>query len=149
MIVACATATEALPTAIDDFTAQASILFHSHMAPDYTVVGFNLTVEQVKAPDQHWWFLLVQHPTAPRFGLAITPDLSTAHDHLDWADFASPSDPTGRFLSASRSFAVPDDNSTPRTVIWPGHAGITARILQMNPIIAAFRARPLIDPVPS
>lgn len=119
---------------------EARVLFHTHLQPDYTVVGFDLTEDQLTP--QNWWFVLAQNPTAPRFGLAQDASASTSHDNLDWADFGNI--PAGGFLGVGKSFDVRDDNSTPDTVRWPGHAGVIARVLLMNPIRAAFRADKLI-----
>ena len=68
--------------------SEARVLFHTHLDPDYTVVGFDLTTQQVEAGG-NWWFLLAQNPTAPRFGLAENASASTDHDKLDWADFGA------------------------------------------------------------
>lgn len=120
---------------------EARVLFHTHLQPDYTIVGFDLTQDQLTP--QNWWFVLAQNPTAPRFGLAEGATASTSHDNLDWADFGAI--PPGGFLGVARSFDVHDDNSKPDTVRWPGHAGVVARVLLMNPIRAAFRADKLIE----
>lgn len=53
------------PTFVDH-TAQ--ILFHHHLDPDFLLVGFKLTEAQVRA--EPWWFIIAEHPTAPRFGFA-------------------------------------------------------------------------------
>ncbi|SMO77080.1 hypothetical protein [Paracoccus laeviglucosivorans] len=120
---------------------EARVLFHSHLKPDYNIIGFDLTPEQLGP--QNWWFVLAQNPTAPRFGLDGNPSASTAHDNLDWADFGNI--PVGGFLGTGRSFDVHDANGKPDTVRWPGHAGVVARILLNNPIRAAWRADTLID----
>lgn len=142
-----ATSDAAQPSFTDNASDMAAILFHTHLDPDYTVVGFDLSVEQITSPSQHWWFLMVQNPTAPRFGLDADKGGATGKNDLDWGDFSATPIPPGGFLPVSRSFPVKDDFSTPATVTWPGHAGTTARILQMNPIRAAFRARRLIEDI--
>lgn len=134
-----ATGSSGRPTFIAN--SEAPILFHAHLDPDYVLVGFDLTVEQVTGGG-NWWFVFAQNPVAPRFGLATNPSVSTDHNSLDWADFGPI--PPGGFLSASRNFAVTDPNSHPATVQWPGHAGVVARVLLTNPIRAAFRADKLI-----
>ncbi|WP_036288313.1 hypothetical protein [Methylosinus sp. PW1] len=124
--------------------SEAAILFHIHLDPDYRLVGFDLTAEQVTGGG-NWWIVIAQNPAAPRFGLATNPSPSTDHDNLDWADFGAI--PPGRFLSTSRSFPVRDPNSHPQTVQWPGHAGVVARVLLTNPVRAAFRADRLISSI--
>lgn len=121
--------------------SEAPVLFHTHMAPDYTAVGFRLTAEDVRAGG-NWWFLLAQNPTAPRFGLAEKATPETEQNMLDWADFGTV--PEGGFLPMGRSFDVQDPGSRPSRVRWPGHAGVVARVLLKNPVRAAFRADKLL-----
>lgn len=128
------------PKFIDD--SEAAVLFHARLDPDYTLVGFDLTREQVLGP-QNWWFVLAQNPTAPRFGAFSTVRPGTGHNDLDWADFGNV--PQGGFLPVSGGFNVTDPNARPASVRWPGHAGTVARILMRNPVRAAFRARDLIQ----
>lgn len=123
--------------------SEAPVLFHTHMAPDYTAVGFRLTAAEVRAGG-NWWFIFAQNPTAPRFGLSETPSLETDQNMLDWADFGAV--PPGGFLPTGRSFDVQDPNSRPNRVRWPGHAGVVARVLMKNPVRAAFRADKLLSP---
>jgi hypothetical protein len=59
------------PTFVDPSEAIARILFHDFLAPDILLVGFDLTEADVLVPDR-WWFVIAEHPTAPRFG-AIAP----------------------------------------------------------------------------
>lgn len=47
--------------------ALAKILFHDHLPPDILLVGFDLT-EADLPPEGKWWFVIAEHPTAPRFG---------------------------------------------------------------------------------
>lgn len=117
--------------------SEAEILFHAHLAPDYTLVGFDLTPEKVQA-DGNWWFVLAQNPTAPRFGLATNHNAAVDHNNLDWGDLGNAR--PGDFLQLTNSVSVNDENSHPKTVTWPGHAGTVARVLLTNPIRAAFRA---------
>ena len=132
----------------------APILFTAHLAPDYKLVGFDLTEAQVA--NGNWWFLLAENPTAPRFGLGVENNITTApltHDNVDWDDFyANAARPVaGQFLLPNaRNVTVTDsspDASRPASVQWPGHAGIVARTLLRNPVRAAFEAKTLIDQI--
>ena len=134
--------------------SDAKILFTAHLAPDYKLVGFDLTEAQVASGN--WWFLLAENPTAPRFGLAVEdggPGAPMLHDNVDWDDFyaAGPRPLAGQFLLPSqRTVTVTDSNpsgSKPASVQWPGHAGIVARTLLRNPVRAAFEAKTLIDSI--
>ena len=65
----------------------APVLFHAHLAPDILLVGFDLTDAEL-VPNR-WWFVIAEHPTAPRFGLLAgqAPPLGAhagivAHDYL-------------------------------------------------------------------
>jgi len=134
--------------------SDAKILFTAHLAPDYKLVGFDLTEAQVASGN--WWFLLAENPTAPRFGLSVedaSAGGSLLHDNVDWDDFyaGGPRPLAGQFLLPSqRTVNVTDNNpagSKPASVQWPGHAGIVARTLLRNPVRAAFEAKTLIDSI--
>jgi hypothetical protein len=136
--------------------SDAPILFIAHLASDYKLVGFDLTEAQVASGN--WWFLLAENPTAPRFGLSVqdgSQAASLTHDNVDWDDFyAGAARPLGgQFLSpGARSVSVTDTSpsgSKPKTVQWPGHAGIVARTLLRNPVRAAFEAKALINSIQS
>ncbi|MEO7085894.1 MAG: hypothetical protein ABI442_17465 [Gemmatimonadaceae bacterium] len=45
----------------------APVLFHAFLPPDVLLVGFDLTEDDL-VPNR-WWFVIAEHPTAPRFGL--------------------------------------------------------------------------------
>lgn len=47
--------------------ALARILFHAHLPPDILLVGFDLT--DADLTPGVWWFIIAEHPTAPRFSL--------------------------------------------------------------------------------
>ena len=134
--------------------SDAPILFIAHLAPDYKLVGFDLTEAQVASGN--WWFLLAENPTAPRFGLSVqdgSQGATLTHDNVDWDDFyAGAARPLGgQFLiPGARSVSVTDtspEGSKPKTVQWPGHAGIVARTLLRNPVRAAFEAKALINSI--
>jgi hypothetical protein len=67
----------------------APIQFHGHLDPDIVLVGFDLTVAEIQAgavplnpaAKPGWWFVIAEHPTAPRFGLGApgADAASTAH----------------------------------------------------------------------
>jgi hypothetical protein len=63
----------------------APIDFHGHLDPDMVLVGFDLTVAEIQqgvvpttsGTKPGWWFVIAEHPTAPRFG-AVDWDGSAA-----------------------------------------------------------------------
>lgn len=56
----------AFADAAADPTSMATILFHGPLPPDGVLVGFDLTTDDVLG--QPWWFIVAEHPSAPRFG---------------------------------------------------------------------------------
>ena len=131
-------------------TITAGTQFHVHLPPDYILVGFRLTAEQVRSSP--WWFILAEHPTAPRFGLELPPGRDRAaaaspfkHDDAAWGDLGPLE--FQRFLSArARTADVTDPLSLPPTITWPGSAATVARTLFRNPVRAAFNGKKLIAP---
>ena len=127
------------------------MLFYAHLSPDYMFVGFELTETQVE--NEPWWFLIAEHPTAPRFGMAIAdavnPGSGEDRDQLDWDDlggllrqrFLTPSIPG--FQLVVKETPVP--TSGPTTVTWPGNAAVTAHVLLRDPVRAAFEARSMLQ----
>ncbi|MBV9829953.1 MAG: hypothetical protein JOZ82_00025 [Marmoricola sp.] len=124
-----------------DPSSQAPVLFHGHLPPDVTLVGFDLTVDEVRTED--WWFVIAEHPTAPRFGLAEDRGvLALDRDSVSWADLPrvqGGADPA--FLSALTQVVVPD---TPSPVTWGRDAATDAHLLLRNPVRAAWDARKLL-----
>ena len=104
---------------------------------------------QVRA--EPWWFLLVENPSAPRFGLDLADEPNpvasdgVARNDLDWNDLGALVN--GHFLSALGSpLTIFDKESDPKNATWPGNAAIVARTLLQNPVRAAFDAHKLIAP---
>jgi hypothetical protein len=134
----------------------ARVVFQLPVQPDYLLVGLDLTKAQVTSED--WWFLLCEHPTAPRFGLDIVPPGNaraaglTPREALDWNDLTDGIPGSGRlrlgrFLSPQlRSLKVTDPRSTPATFDWNASSGSIARTLLQNPVRAAFHARRMLSP---
>jgi hypothetical protein len=126
-----------------DPSSQAAVLFHGHLPPDTTLVGFDLTVEMVRTED--WWFVIAEHPTAPRFGLAESRGvLDLTRDSVSWIDLPPFAD-TGEgpaFVNALTQVRVPDDPAP--AAIWGRDAATNAHVLLRNPVRAAFDARTLL-----
>jgi hypothetical protein len=111
----------------------------------YTLVGFDLSPAQIES--ESWWFLIAEHPTAPRFGLSLVKDhnqAATLRDNLAWNDLGALAN--GRFQpSAGTSVVVTEAPLPPQpTVNWPGHAGVVAHVLLRDPVRAAFEARRML-----
>ncbi len=123
----------------------APIQFHGHLDPDITLVGFDLTDQEIRDGDHGdagWWFVIAEHPTGPRFGLAensIVPTVS--RDELGW-DAAGILRPGG-FLATSPTRTLQDTDPaggpTAQAVLG-ADAASTAHALLRDPVRAAFRA---------
>lgn len=157
IISAVRATTEAFPPAFVE-GSEAEVLFHAHLKPDYLLVGFKLSAEQVRSGN--WWFLLAEHPTAPRFGMAEAPrgnqrapDAVIAQDNLDWNDLTGlvsdvPVLDRGRFLAPSaRAVKIRDVGSVPEVQQWPGSSAVVARTLLRDPVRAAFDGNDLLDSI--
>jgi len=119
----------------------AGIQFHGHLPPDIKLVGFDLTIDKIRGDaqgDAGWWFVISEHPTAPRFGLAKNSTGPT-RDGLAWGDL----NPLwmNRFLATSPTKTVADssDAGAPQAV-YGADAASTAHVLLRDPFRAAFRA---------
>jgi hypothetical protein len=124
-----------------DPTAMAPILFHDHLTPDIVLVGFDLTVPQVQSQD--WWFVIAEHPTAPRFGLAEDRPEPLSRDTMAWGDLPMK---LGSFLTAATGASIPDTSLPSGTAQWGAEAATTAHMLLRDPVRAAFDARTLLGP---
>jgi hypothetical protein len=123
--------------------ALAPVLFHVPLPPDYTLVGFDLTDAQIQ--NESWWFLIAEHPTAPRFGLSLVQHVAgdTARDDLNWSDLGVLNN--ARFLASdARPLTVTETDPTQPAVNWPGSAAVTAHVLLRDPVRAAFDAKRML-----
>jgi hypothetical protein len=129
-----------------DPTATAPILFHEHLRPDIVLVGFDLTVDQVKT--QQWWFVISEHPTAPRFGLAESRVETLSRDTMAWSDLPTVLGSRGEplFLSAATPRSIPDSSVAGGKVKWGADSATSAHMLLRDPVRAAFDARTLLAP---
>lgn len=75
-----------------DSTTQKRPLFRVDLEPDITVIGFDLTEEQVRtggADENGWYFVFAERPGKPRFGLDdedSAPPLPTYPETPSWND---------------------------------------------------------------
>jgi len=124
---------------------EGAILFHAHLDPNLHLVGFDLTKTQLL--NESWWFLIAEHPTAPRFGLELVGKQAGALKRADmhWNDLGPLR--LGRFLSPGalgHAVTISDPGSNPPATDWPGNAAIVARTLLHDPVRAAFDAHSLV-----
>jgi hypothetical protein len=113
------------------------VMFHARLPPDILLVGFELTEAALRAEADRWWFVLAEHPTAPRFGLDLDADgaggavwrpRSRNTNDLRWSGFGVPH---GGFLAGA--------------AVAPQAGAVAQRLLQ-SPVRAAFHAVRLLAP---
>ena len=124
----------------------AAISFHGHLPPDITLVGFQLTLADIQAGSKDglgWWFVVAEHPTAPRFGLAEGPNQIPAQtrDQLAWNQVELR---FGRFLDGSQTVPLPDTAGGP-SIIFGAEAASTAHVLLRDPVRAAFYGQTMLN----
>ena len=132
------------PTGHPVFTrSQARPLFLAPLEPNIVLAGFDLTtdeVEQQEAAGHPFWLVIAEHPTGPRFGLDLNPDLhELTRAELAWGDL--PLGPSHDFLQAGTEKAIPDDGTT---VTWGRDGATNAHILLQDPVRAAFPVAKLL-----
>ena len=131
-----------------------SIMFHVPLVPDIFLTGFMLTKADVETADAAgipWWFIIAEHPTAPRFGLELghaSPVSPISRDKLQWSSFGALR--LGRFLpTGAASLKVTEPAPTLGDFTqWDAanlHGGGVARVLLRDPFRAAWSAKKLID----
>jgi hypothetical protein len=121
-------------------------LFRDFVDPDITLVGFQLTFDQVVGTGtaQGYWFVLAEHPGQPRFGLT-DPDPAAPHpplpawDELSWADLGP-----GAAGAAYVPSAPPPMAPAGTTRHWGSSAADMAAITYQPAVRVAIRARDLL-----
>ena len=121
-------------------------LFRDFVDPDITLVGFQLTFDQVVGTGtaQGYWFVLAEHPGQPRFGLT-DPDPAAPHpplpawDELSWADLG-PGAAGAVYVPA----AAPPMAPAGTTRHWGSSAADMAAITYQPAVRVAIRARDLL-----
>jgi hypothetical protein len=120
-------------------------LFHALIQPDTLCVGFDLTIDELTAGGAHWWFMIGEHPTAPRFGLDShgqarpTGNGSVVRDEIGWNTFGTS---VGGFVGTSPGFNIkPKDGEA---FAWAKDSAAVAHALLQSPARAMFYARALI-----
>ncbi|MDP9328284.1 MAG: hypothetical protein M3P10_08755 [Actinomycetota bacterium] len=134
--------------------AIAPIQFHGHLEPDIVLVGFDLTVTEIAAGAvgaKGWWFVIAEHPTAPRFGLAEQSiGAGVSRDELGWDALETrlgPKPGSGFLDSRTHRTVFDTDPPGPGQAVFGADAASTAHVLLRDPIRAAFEAIALLAPI--
>ena len=117
-------------------------LFRAPLANDTLAVGFDLTVQDIAQPGgQPWYFIIAEHPGAPRFGLDldVKAGVSANPDELDWSDPPVDVRAGATFLSARAK-----DAGKPQVPKWGTSSAEHARLLMQSPARVAMEAKALI-----
>ncbi len=119
-------------------------LFHAELAPDLTLLGFDLQTEQVKGSavsadnKPGWFFVIKQRPGEPRFGLDETSQstVATSWDELWWGNVAP--GPNIDLAPALHDVSIADHHR------WGRSAADMASILFQRPIMIAIHASEML-----
>lgn len=138
-------------------------VFRGSLNPDVTFIGFPLTEAQVRAGKasaidpkviEDWWFVIAEHPTAPRFGLhnpqwdLPLPPLASWND-LTWAHVAHTEADWNILGHAPTSAPFPPLTGTRIDgVTYGADSGSQAHITYRNPVRVAMRALDVLPAVP-
>lgn len=126
-------------------------IFHARLEPDISMVGFELSEEEARGyrpegndttpADPGWFFVLMERPGEPRFGLDdATPagGLKTWND-LAWDALDFPNGTTHIEIEAN-----PLTPTVSQPAVWGRTAGDMAAILCQNPVLMARHASEML-----
>jgi hypothetical protein len=121
-------------------------LYRAEVQPDIKFFGFDLTVDRARGttpgpdPDQHgWYFVIMQAPGAPTFGMDIS--FNQGNDGLSWDDLSWESfSEEIKFIKKDVLPTIqPTDNVT-----WAADSASMAYILFQKPNMIAVHARKML-----
>lgn len=129
-----------------DISARSVVLpvFRSRVEPDVAFAGFPIGRDD--AP--HWWFVLEEQPTAPRFGLDVATKYGVAAgpvnewNDLSWGHLAANAEALARLTFLRADTVPPSPSAGPR---WGTTSAAMAAILAQQPVRVALRAVDLIE----
>lgn len=121
-------------------------LYRAEVLPDIKLFGFDLTRERAKGtipgpdPDNHgWYFVIMQAPGAPTFGMDIS--FNQGSDGLSWDDLSWESfSEEIKFIKKDVLPTIQPANS----VTWATDSASMAYILFQKPVMIAVHARKML-----
>jgi hypothetical protein len=117
-----------------------AMLFRALVRPDTLCVGFDLSVDELRSPASPWWFMVGEHPTAPKFGLDFGNGGGNRvnRNALTWGHF--PGAANG-FLPGVSGLRIIDGD---QEFGWGDSSAANAHAMLQNPVRAMFHAPKLI-----
>jgi hypothetical protein len=116
-------------------TEQQLPLFRGRIDPDITFLGFDITPDDA----HHWFFVVQEQPSAPRFGLDDRPGSSAiaSWDDLSWGHMRTL---PGQHVRGPH--LIP--NTRPAQPAWVFNSAHMAAILRQLPVRVAIHAERLL-----
>ena len=117
-------------------TEQKLPLFRGRIDPDITFLGFDITPDDA----HHWFFVIQEQPSAPRFGL---DDRGGSSAIASWDDLVVGPHAHHAGPAAARSpHIIP--NTRPAQPAWAFNSAHMAAILRQRPVRVALHAERLL-----
>jgi hypothetical protein len=141
------------PRVLDDTAPLLNPVFGGRLDPDILLVGFELSLEEARgrrvasthgAPDPGWFFVFMERPGEPRFGLdsASEPPPLDSWDALAWSTLDGP--PGSPFVTIAPNAALTPTTVTATTPRWGRTSADQASILLQSPAILARHASEML-----
>lgn len=132
-------------------------LYKAEISPDIRFFGFDLTIEQARGTDPSgspadnlgWYFVLMQAPGNPTFGMDISfnaGDDGLSWDDLSWDKFTQEI----QFITAGMKPTISPEDPASETdpakrIRWGKDAASMAYILFQKPVMVAIHARQMLE----
>ena len=140
------------PRELDPAGAVKHPIFHARLQPDITIVGFDLPEDDargsVRNADPGWFFVLMERPGEPRFGLdAGAPAAFSSWNDLAWDLLTVPAAPYIQIVANAGLAPTPRQPPPPPPPpppTWGGTAADMAAILFQSPVLLARHASEML-----
>ncbi|MEP6734978.1 MAG: hypothetical protein ABJA70_05635 [Chryseolinea sp.] len=127
-------------------------LYKAEISPDIKFFGFDLTIDQAKgsvpsgspADDLGWYFVLMQAPGNPTFGMDISfnqGDDGLSWDDLSWDKFSQEIS----FITEDVAPTIRPADPVTNPIRWGKDSASMAYILFQKPVMVAIHAKQMLD----
>lgn len=138
---------------LDPDKALLNPIFSGRLEPDIRLVGFEIGIEQARgrrvadthgAPDPGWFFVFMERPGEPCFGLDSAPEPPplTSWDDLAWSTLTGPAG--SPFVTIAANAALIPTTAGATTPKWGLTSADQASILLQSPVILARHASEML-----